>query len=238
MKKKSLLVLSAVFVTALVLGSTSCSKSDKSLFGGIPTVYEEEMIDIFSEMKDIVDDKKNGKEIGEERGLSLFANFEAAVNRAIEKAKPMADEMIGKSLHYTQSDSLPYKIVSDIEVKDVTLPQLNLLGSPKMMRLEVEYDVVFTQEQDSPVKMYYFIMADDQPVDYEDIWQYKSMDIGDTLHVKTDIVAPDIPSQYLESCDELRFVTYQNYKANKDNIKKQQKEWNEAHVKKLGLSDE
>lgn len=232
-------IFTAVLGTVLSFGFSACSQGEKSLFGGIPSIYEDQMMDVVSDMKDLMKDHDEGKEIDEARALSLYTDFSKAMDKASEKAKPLADKMVGKSLPYTQEDSLPYKIVSDILVKEVSLPEMSILGnSTKELRMKVEFDVVFTEDQDSPIRICYFMMSGEQPVAYDYLKRYESKHVGDTLHLETNIVAPDIPSEYLESCDELRFVTYGNFKANRENIKKQQEEWNKAFAKKLGLSGE
>lgn len=235
--ESSILIIS--FLTALSIGSSSCSKSENSLFGGIPTIYEEQMVEFAESVKDLKLDDQGDIEANAENALVVLAGMQASFQKAEEKAKPLAEGMVGKTVPYTVSDSLPYQIVSDIKVEKVLLPAMSLTWhGGKTTRLKIAFDAVFTQKQDRQVNMYFFIMSGDQPVGYDQIWKYGTKNAGDTLHVQTTVDAPDIPSEYLETCDELLFVTPYTFETNKKSIIKQQKEWNEAFEKKLGLNED
>lgn len=231
MKTKTFL-LGTLSLVALSLGFSSCSGSGDSMFGKIPSIYEEEMTDVLKNMNSLMKKSEQGVEVSPEEALQTLNSFQTAMDKAKEKAQPLAEKMVGNTIPYSVNDSLPYRIASDITVTEVHLPELSWAGGATPTQLEVEFDAVFTQQQ-APVKMYYFIMADDQPIDYQYIWETEIMEPGDTLHVQTTITAPDVSAEHLKSCDELRFVTSQTFRDNQTGIDKLKETWNKAHAKEL-----
>lgn len=236
MKAKSV-IFGALSLVTLSLGFTGCSQKGDGIFGEIPSIYEDEMVDFFKSIKDVVEDSENGKEMTTEEALLVLAGLQSSMKKAEEKAQPLAEKMIGEDIPYTVADSLPYRIVSDIKISGITLPELSIYkAGTQTTRLRLEFDAVFTQEQ-TPVRIYYFLMAGDQPIDYNDVWKTRTMEAGDTLHVQTTVAAPDIPAEYLESCDAIRFVTWQTVLDKRESIKEQQKVWHDEWEKKLGFKN-
>ena len=225
MKLKQLILGSAAIVAgAWALASCGGGNASKdSLFGEIPGAYEEKIVDLAQELHKI---KKEG-----EGDLSTAMQALAGVMENFEKMKeefqPMADKMVGRNLPYTEADGLPYRIVSDIRVEKVRLPEFALFGGgERPVRLDVAFDAVMTQATDETIVLYYYLMDDDTPVCAETTSGFLApLAEGDTLHVEETIYAPEIPAKYINGCNSLKFVSKQTYDAEKDAIDEQEKQW-------------
>ena len=234
MKTRQMLECIAL-VSALVLSSCSgggTMGSKSALFGDIPGIYEEKQVEFAKQFMKI----KDSKDV--EKFSALFKNYETSLQEAEKEAQPLADKMMGKTVAYTMSDSLPYQIVSDILVEKVYLPEVGLsLGGDKQIRLEVKFDAVVTDEVSRSLYLYYWVMDDDVPMDYSRTSVGKCV-LGDTVHVDMVVSAPDVPASYQEDCNSLKFVTEAAYDGAKKAIDERQKQWNEEMKKKLGLEEE
>ncbi|HIY88684.1 MAG TPA: hypothetical protein H9824_08280 [Candidatus Bacteroides pullicola] len=225
MKLKQLILGSAAIVAGVwALASCGGSNASKdSLFGEIPGAYEEKIVDLVQELSKL---KKEG-----EGDLSTAMQALAGVMENFEKMKeefqPMADKMVGRNLPYTEADGLPYRIVSDIRVEKVRLPEFALFGGgERPLRLNVTFDAVLTQASDETIVLYYYLMDDDTPVCAESTSGFSGSHAeGDTLHVEETIYAPEIPAKYINGCNQLKFVSKQTYEAEKDAIDEQEKQW-------------
>ena len=202
-------------------GGSNASKD--SLFGEIPGAYEEKIVDLVQELSKL---KKEG-----EGDLSTAMQALAGVMENFEKMKeefqPMADKMVGRNLPYTEADGLPYRIVSDIRVEKVRLPEFALFGGgERPVRLDVAFDAVMTQATDETIVLYYYLMDDDTPVCARNTSGFSGPHAeGDTLHIEETIYAPEIPAKYINGCNQLKFVSKQTAKAEEDAIDKQEKQW-------------
>lgn len=225
MKLKQLILGSAAIVAgAWALASCGGSNASKdSLFGEIPGAYEEKIVDLVQELSKL---KKEG-----EGDLSTAMQALAGVMENFEKMKeefqPMADKMVGRNLPYTEADGLPYRIVSDIRVEKVRLPEFALFGGgERPVRLDVAFDAVMTQATDETIVLYYYLMDDDTPVCARNTSGFSGPHAeGDTLHIEETIYAPEIPAKYINGCNQLKFVSKQTAKAEEDAIDKQEKQW-------------
>ena len=234
MKLKQLILGSAAVVAgAWALASCGGGNASKdSLFGEIPGAYEEKIVDLAQELSKL---KKEG-----EGDLSTAMQALAGVMENFEKMKeefqPMADKMVGRALPYTEADGLPYRIVSDIKVEKVRLPEFALFGGgERPVRLDVAFDAVMTQATDETIVLYYYLMDDDTPVCAESTSGFSGSHAeGDTLHVEETIYAPEIPAKYINGCNRLKFVSKQTYDAEKDAINEQEKQWKKEREAMLG----
>ena len=225
MKLKQLILGSAAIVAgAWALASCGGGNASKdSLFGEIPGAYEEKIVDLVQELSKL---KKEG-----EGDLSTAMQALAGVMENFEKMKeefqPMADKMVGRNLPYTEADDLPYRIVSDIRVEKVRLPEFALFGGgERPVRLDVAFDAVMTQATDETIVLYYYLMDDDTPVCARNTSGFSGPHAeGDTLHIEETIYAPEIPAKYINGCNQLKFVSKQTAKAEEDAIDKQEKQW-------------
>lgn len=232
MKTKKIFFTCAAML--VLMWVTSCSGgsggSKGSMFGKIPSLYEERLVEFAKEVKNAQADNDM------EKALTLLKELQEKMDEAAEKAQPLADQMVGNTISYALSDSLPYQVVSDIKVEKVRLPDLGIMkGGDKPVRLDVKFDVVITQEVERSFRVYYFIMDNDTPIGTGMTSGYGKKAVGDTLHIEETVVAPDAPAKYQEKCNSLKFVTENAYKNGRTAIDQQLKQWDEEMKKKLGL---
>lgn len=237
--KQSFFALTAVAALTLTVscgggGTSSASGAGEScLFGEIPGIYEKRQVDFAQKMKQVKEDKNM------EEALKLLAGLKETLEEAGKEAQPLADKMVGTAVAYSQGDSLAYKVVSEITVEKVRLPELGIMnGGDKPVRLDVKFDAVVTQEVEAPLRMYYFITDGDVPVGYGRTSGLGRPAVGDTLHVEETVYAPDAPAEYQERCSALRFVTEGAYQAGRSDVDRQQKQWNDEMKEKLGIGED
>ena len=225
MKLKQLILGSAVVMAgAWALASCGGSNASKdSLFGEIPGAYEEKIVDLVQELSKL---KKEGEgDLG--TAMQALAGVMENFEKMEEEFQPMADKMVGRNLPYTEADGLPYRIVSDIRVEKVRLPEFALFGGgERPLRLDVAFDAVMTQATDETIVLHYYLMDDDTPVCARNTSGFSGPHAeGDTLHIEETIYAPEIPAKYINGCNQLKFVSKQTAKAEGDAIDKQEKQW-------------
>ena len=225
MKLKQLILGSAAIVAgAWALASCGGSNASKdSLFGEIPGAYEEKIVDLVQELSKLKKEGEGDLSTAMQALAGVMENFE----KMEEEFQPMADKMVGRNLPYTEADGLPFRIVSDIRVEKVRLPEFALFGGgERPLRLNVTFDAVLTQASDETIVLYYYLMDDDTPVCAETTSGFLApLAEGDTLHVEETIYAPEIPAKYINGCNSLKFVSKQTYDAEKDAIDEQEKQW-------------
>ena len=225
MKLKQLILGSAVVLAgAWALASCGGGNASKdSLFGEIPGAYEEKIVDLVQELSKLKKEGEGDLSTAMQALAGVMENFE----KMEEEFQPMADKMVGRNLPYTEADGLPYRIVSDIRVEKVRLPEFALFGGgERPVRLDVAFDAVMTQATDETIVLYYYLMDDDTPVCAESTSGFSGSHAeGDTLHVEETIYAPEIPAKYINGCNQLKFVSKQTYEAEKDAIDEQEKQW-------------
>lgn len=225
MKLKQLILGSAAIVAgAWALASCGGSNASKdSLFGEIPGAYEEKIVDLVQELSKLKKEGEGDLSTAMQALAGVMENFE----KMEEEFQPMADKMVGRNLPYTEADGLPYRIVSDIRVEKVRLPEFALFGGgERPVRLDVAFDAVMTQATDETLVQYYYLMDDDTPICAETTSGFLApLAEGDTLHVEETIYAPEIPAKYINGCNSLKFVSKQTYDAEKDAIDEQEKQW-------------
>ena len=225
MKLKQLILGSAAIVAgAWALASCGGSNASKdSLFGEIPGAYEEKIVDLVQELSKLKKEGEGDLSTAMQALAGVMENFE----KMEEEFQPMADKMVGRNLPYTEADGLPYRIVSDIRVEKVRLPEFALFGGgERPVRLDVAFDAVMTQATDETIVLYYYLMDDDTPVCARNTSGFSGPHAeGDTLHIEETIYAPEIPAKYINGCNQLKFVSKQTAKAEEDAIDKQEKQW-------------
>ena len=236
MKLKQLILGSAAVVAgAWALASCGGGNASKdSLFGEIPGAYEEKLVDLTQELSKL---KEKGEGEGDlKTAMQGIASIVESFEKMEEEFQPMADKMVGRTLPYTEADGLPYKIVSDIKVEKVRLPEYAFFGGgERPLRLDVVFDAVMTQASDETIVQYYYLMDDDTPICAETTSGFLApLAEGDTLHVEETIYAPEIPAKYINGCNRLKFVSKQTYDAEKDAINEQEKQWKKDREAMLG----
>ena len=234
MKLKQLILGSAAIVAgAWALASCGGGNASKdSLFGEIPGAYEEKIVDLVQELSKLKKEGEGDLSTAMQALAGVMENFE----KMEEEFQPMADKMVGRNLPYTEADGLPYRIVSDIRVEKVRLPEFALFGGgERPVRLDVAFDAVMTQATDETIVQYYYLMDDDTPICAETTSGVLApLAEGDTLHVEETIYAPEIPAKYINGCNSLKFVSKQTYDAEKDAINEQEKQWKKEREAMLG----
>lgn len=234
----------------------SCGgSSSNGMFGELPQLYEDAQIAVFKKIKSkFGGNGENGKESD---GLKILAMMKEAVEKADEKAEPLAEAMKGKTIPFTQSDSLPYRIVSDIVIKNVKLPSFKLSGSDDKTKLEAEFDIVLKDTvEERYVELSYFLSGEEgnistghqtvsggdkvhsEQVMKEGSWwlEFRNYILpGDTLHVEAKIYAPDAPAKVAGRCRTINFDTRYAVDSQKKALREQLKQWNEEQEKELGL---
>ena len=234
MKLKQLILGSAAVVAgAWALASCGGGNASKdSLFGEIPGAYEEKLVDLAKELSKLKEKGEGDLGTAMQGMASIVESFE----KMEEEFQPMADKMVGRALPYTEADGLPYRIVSDIKVEKVRLPEYAFFGGgERPVRLDVTFDAVMTQASEEMVVLYYYLMDDDTPISADNTSGFSApLAEGDTLHVKETIYAPEIPAKYINGCNSLKFVSEQTAEAEKDAIDEQEKQWEKEREEMLG----
>lgn len=224
-----------VFLAATML--TSCGNgigitSDKnSLFGEIPYIYEKRQVEIAKKMKTATESKDK------KAMLAIVADMQTAFEEAKQEAQPLAEEMVGKVLPYAIQEELPYRIVSDIRVEKVLLPQIGLMGGDKGTRLRVKFDAVITGEVKNFFRLYYLMMSDDGIAGAGCTSMLSNKEVGDTLHMEETVYAPEVPSKHLKNCNLLKFIDDEMYTSEQKNIREKHKQWDAEMKNELGIKD-
>lgn len=235
MKVKSVLgiavCLAAVMLTSCGYGAGSTAGKN-GLFGEIPGIYEKRQVEIAKKMKTAAESKDK------KAMLAIVADMQAAFEEAKQEAQPLAEEMVGKTLPYAVQGELPYRIVSDIRVEKVWLPQMGLTsGSDRGMRLRVKFDAVVTGEVKSSFRLYYLMMSDEGILDAGCTSVLSNKAVGDTLHMKETVYAPEVPAKYLENGNLLKFIGEEMYSSEQKNIREMHKRWNDEMKAELGIQN-
>ena len=229
--KKGKMILASVFL--MVLSSCGGNSSD-TMFGDIPSAYEEKMINWVKEMQKLnTEDKKS-------EALALLADFTKEMEELQKEMEVRAEKMKGQTIEYTMEEGLPYQLVSDIQVDEVKLPKLGVIGGRDSgMRLKVKFSVVLAEvSEEASLRLYYLLTGDEGNVGYGTFSISQKVTVGDTLHLEKMIYAPDVPAQYQESCRSLAFVSEEVFELERKVIREKQKEWTDARKKELGLKKE
>lgn len=222
----------SAFALLAVLSSCGGNSSD-TMFGDVPGIYEEKMVKLVKNMQQS-DANSNQSEV-----LAILADFTKEMEELEKEMAPLAEKMKGCTVDYTMEEGLPYQIVSDIQVEEMKLPDVTVIGSrDSEIRLEVKFDAVVTGvDEGSCLNLYYLLAGDKGNVGYGMFSSSQKVAVGDTLHLEKTIYAPDVPAKYQESCRSLTFVSKQVFESERKVIREKQKEWTEAWKKELGLDE-
>lgn len=222
--------LAALALIGLMAASCTGSSSSESMFGGIPEIYEEKLIDIVKELKKATDNNDQAE------AMKKLGTIAEAYDEATEEARPKAEAMKGKTIPYEVNDSVPYSIVSDITVDSVRLPEFKLLGKSKDTRLDISFDITMKEDTKGPfTNLYYFITDGERAIGYGQRSIYSKKKKGETFTVNIIVEMPSVPAEIARSCSKLSFVTEGTYDLQRKAIKAQADKWNEEFTKKNGL---
>ncbi len=229
---------SVAFVCAtLVFNSCGDSESSEGMFGEIPQIYQKEGTALIEKLKKD-SEKESDSKADALKALSAFAD---GMEKIEAKAKPLAEKMVGQAVRHTESDSLNFTVISPITIKEMTLPQFNLLGRNKSAYLTVEYDIVMKEDlkETNTMLLNYLLTGPQGPVYYgyfkvrDNSKKHSRIEkgslidrtiyylaAGDTLHVEGKIYAPapETEASIQDACQEVRFVTQETYNKECKNI--------------------
>lgn len=197
----------------LVFKKPGNTESEYSLFGDIPEIYEKQDYKIKRLIEDIYSKKGNGEKICLDDILGLFTEMQDLINKTEKEALTYAEKIKDRKILFTANDSLPYRIISDIRLLHVKLPETAIInGQNKPLGIEIYFKALITEKTQTPLRLAYNIMKDQTVVGYGSTTEYGYPDIGDTINIMTTVYAPDIPAEQLKSCNSLKFITECTYK--------------------------
>lgn len=228
MSKKSTVVAMFVLMAACLM---ACGDSCEGMFGEIPGIYEKEMVDAAKNVKE-VSEKADGDL---KAAMGALAMVQTALDEAEKEAKPIADQMVGKTVKVETGEGLPFKVNGDAKISKVVLPKMGLLnGGNTQVRLELTIEAEATEEMPQMSSPYYFLMDGDTPISYGSS-MFKGMEKGKPICIDINVYAPDAPAAQIDRCSSIKFVSKETFEAQKDGIDKQLKAWNGEMAKEYWL---
>lgn len=213
--------LSVIIVVASAL-LTSCTRTVPSLFGNIPSIYENQIFSV----------AKKAHEANEQNGIGagneiILREAPLAYDSASVLALPVADKMIGKVVETTIDSILHFTLISPAKISGVTLPTFD---TPRATPLSVTLDFEFKDAEDV-ARIYYFLCSDSDTIHGSFIDVLPVQD--GNMHVSADIQAPNIPAEYQEKISVFRIVSEHTYGHHKLNVDEKQKQWRQEYNERL-----
>ncbi|MBQ9364050.1 MAG: hypothetical protein IJT97_11650 [Bacteroidaceae bacterium] len=211
---KNFSLISAVCTVFLLTACSDGLKSDKSIYGDLPKTIEKVEKELSKEVQSL-----KGKDMDVESALGMIMTLNQKLD---EKTAESREKLIGTTLPYELSDSLPYTICSDITVTNVELTK------KQEVRMYAEFDVEFTEPVEleafgNKFKICYFVTGESgpfyveedrqdmkdveitqKPDEYGGTWPYWILNPGDKIHARINFTAKEIPVMYL--CERLKFI--------------------------------
>lgn len=211
--------------------STAMADSDSlaprvltSVFGKVPSIYENEMRLITEQAR-----REAGNNVENVRGI--MANLaDSAYEVAEDKSLTEIVSMQGGIVRCTADAGLPYKVASEAKVLTVLLPKLRSVGGEERVFLDME----FTPDSVTN-KAYYVITGSEGKIMTGTIALPLTKE---PTQVTAVIVAPNAPAKYLEACSEIHFVDQKTYAKLREFVKDRQKIWRATYAKELGIEEE
>lgn len=194
-----------------------------SLFGPIPSIYENEMKII---TREALQQQTDGN-ADAVRGI-MANKADSAYAEAEKKAIPEAVKMMEARINYSVEEGLDYEIDS-IKVLCAFLPQLKSTGGEERVALQVNV------RTGGSVDAYYILRGKEGAIAYG---RMKWPEADTLVNATCMLPAPNVPAAYQEACSELFFVSKETYEAQKSKIKTMQQRWREAYAKEQGLEFE
>ena len=211
--------------------STAVADSDSlvpgvlaSVFGKVPSIYENEMRIITEQAH-----REAGNNVKSVRGI--MANLaDSAYQVAEDKALSKIVGMQGGIVRCTADAGLPYKVAPEAKVLTVLLPKLQNINGEERVFLQMEFTPDSVAE-----KAYYVLTGSEGKISTGTIALPLTKE---TTQVTAVIVAPNAPAKYLEACSEIHFVDQKTYAKLREFVKDRQKIWRATYAKELGLDIE
>ena len=255
-------------VSCLIAGAmamVACGgNSGSGIFGEMPNIYREKIVEFALKGKSMAEDVKD---CSHEEALDMLEEMREYVETVNEEIKteltPHIDELKGTSIPCEVSDSVPYTLVGDMTITDVTLPKLKLTSSSKPLALHVEGAVVCTdtiyEYNEYFGKSVYMLMSTSDGEYVKNMTTYAEHEgerhfviadaswggtyekaclfPGDTLKMKFKIEEEDMPIDIVNKCEKLHFVTKSVYDAEKKIIDDKKEAWEKLIAEELGMDE-
>lgn len=210
--------------TAVADSDSLAPKVLTSVFGKVPSIYENEMRLITEQAH-----REAGNNVESVRGI--MANLaDSAYTVAEEKSLAEIVGMQGGIVRCTADAGLPYKVASEAKVLTVLLPKLRSVGGEERVFLDME----FTPDSVAD-KAYYVLQGSEGKIMTGTIALPLTKE---PTKVTAVIVAPNAPAKYLEACSEIHFVDQKTYAKLREFVKDRQKIWRATYAKELGIEEE
>ena len=210
--------------TAVADSDSLAPKVLTSVFGKVPSIYENEMRLITEQAH-----REAGNNLKSVRGI--MANLaDSAYEVAEDKSLTEIVGMQGGIVRCTADAGLPYKVASEAKVLTVLLPKLRSVGGEERVFLDME----FTPDSVAD-KAYYVLQGSEGKIMTGTIALPLTKE---PTKVTAVIVAPNAPAKYLEACSEIHFVDQKTYAKLREFVKDRQKIWRATYAKELGIEEE
>ena len=211
--------------------STAVTDSDSlqarvltSVFGSVPSIYENEMRIITEQAR-----QEAGNNLKNIRGI--MANLaDSAYEVAEDKSLNEIVGMQGGIVRCTADNGLPYKVAPEAHVLTVLLPKLRNVGGEERVFVQMEFTPDSVAE-----KAYYVLTGSEGKISTGVVPLPLTKQ---PTKVTAVIVAPNAPAKYLEACSEIHFIDQKTYNKLREFVKDRQKIWRATYAKELGLAEE
>ena len=195
--------------------SGGSSKSTNSIYGDLPEIIEKTENELKKEVRSMKE--KGNMDFETALGMIVLLKQKVEENTAESRAK-----LVGKTLPYELSDSLPYTIASDI-----TITEVNFTSRGDFL-MKAEFDIEITDSLElstlgKGLNIYYLLTGEagplylknnycnmkdvkitQKPDGYGGTWPYWTLAPGDKLHTKISFTADD--TQVMSLCERLKFI--------------------------------
>lgn len=228
----------ACAIAALSLFSCSgTSSSSEGMLGEIPEYYEKQGLDFCTQVSKI--GESSGYSQDEETVGKVVKLAMDLSERSKEEGKALADNLIGKTINYQESDGLPYKIVSDVTITEVELPSFTFNSFMfDELKVHLEYQMVATENIEGNYLFTYCFVTDAEGsnvdcASFTGKSQNGSIAKGDTITVSDEMKIAMVSADILNRFQRLKFVPESMYEEQRETINEQMNQWIKAYEEKM-----
>lgn len=208
-----------VLLSSVAIMLSSCQKKVESIFGLIPSIYENEMVELTKKAQSNAETTGSVVQFLIDKTDSVFAE-------AADKSQPEISNLIGMSIDATAEKDAGMELLSDIRIAGVTLLNVS-------QNLPLTVSVTFDAKSDAGM-LYYVLEGENGVIDCGSI-VCPALDENNVLHIETDIKAPNVPAKYQEACKSIRFVSSDYYSTQSEELKKLHETWRADYKKAMNL---
>lgn len=220
-------IKSSVLISALALLFVSCVEKDReiSIFGSIPTIYENEILAVTKQAQ-AQSDGNNEKMMRYmmDRADSVYA---VAERKSLGEVK----SMIGKTIPFSLEQNLGYTIKGDVGIIQVELPKFKSNGGEQKLR------VMFNAEFENASDTIYYIVSGNDSIDYGFGLIIPEQKIREQTIIGS-IGAPNIPAEHQMNCERLKFVSPATFEKSVPAIRSAQRKWRDAYYEENNINQE